>query len=144
MLTIRLILSLVVVAAISVASAAAQQRQSGNAVAGVVVDITGAVLPNAQVQLKNATGATVQATVADESGAFRIDRVPPGRYDILVTFEGFQPTIVHLTISNRGLAPLRVTLPLAAIKQEVNVGNASAEIKTDAASNLDASTVDQA
>ena len=29
----------------------------------------------------------VQSTVANETGTFRIDRVPPGRYDIRVTFD---------------------------------------------------------
>jgi hypothetical protein len=133
-------LSLIVTAASSVD---AQQRQAGGAVAGVVVDTTGAVLPNAQVDLKNSTGGTVQSTVADANGAFRIVGLAPGRYDVLVTFDGFQPTAVRVTVGSRAPAPLRVTMPLAGITQEVTVGTAGADVKTDTASNLDASTVDQ-
>jgi carboxypeptidase family protein/TonB-dependent receptor-like protein len=138
----QLILSLIVIVA-SAAAAAAQPRPSGTAVTGVVVDATGAVLPNAQIELTTATGTAVQSTVADESGAFRIDRVAPGRYDIRAIFDGFQPTTVHITVGNRALAPLRVTMPIAGISQVVTVGTTAAEVSKNAAANLDASTVDQ-
>src|SRR5262249_13623034 len=74
---------------------------------------------------------------------FRIEHVPPGRYDLLVTFEGFQPTTTRLNVGTRPPAPLRVMLPLAGLKQEVTVGNAPAQVKTDAASHVDASSVDE-
>src|SRR5262252_1188615 len=81
-----LILSLIVTVALSSPSATAQPRQAGNPVTGLVVDGTGAVLPNAHVELKSPTGATVQSTATDSRGAFRIDGVLAGRYDVLVTF----------------------------------------------------------
>src|SRR5262249_43811306 len=68
--------------------------------------------------------------------------VAAGRYEILVTFEGFQPTNVRIAVGTRATAAVRVTLPLAAISQEVTVGNAPEEIKADAASNLDTSGID--
>ena len=139
---IRLALSLIVIF-VTAMSAAAQPRPSGAAVTGVVVDVTGAVLPNAEIELKTAAGTTVQSTVADENGTFRLDRVPPGRYDIRATFDGFEPTAVHITVGTRPLASLCVTLPIAGISQEITVGNALAEVRKDAAANLDASTVDQ-
>jgi len=109
---IRLALSLIVVL-VTATGAAAQSRPAGTAVTDIVVDVTGAVLPNAQIELRTATGTTVQSTVADESGAFRLDRVPPGRYDIRAVFDGFEPTAVHITVGNRTLASLRVTIPIA-------------------------------
>ncbi len=139
----QLLLSLLVIVLVAATTAVAQPRQSGSAVTGVVVDVTGAVLPNARVALTGAAGTPIQSTVIDEGGAFRIDRVSPGRYDVLVTFDGFQPTTVHLTVGGRAPAPLRVTMPIAGITQEVTVGNAPAEVRADAASNLDASMVDQ-
>jgi hypothetical protein len=141
--TLGLILSMIVTAVTTGPSVAAQQREPNGALTGIVVDVTGGVLPSAQIELKNAAGRTVQSSVADQGGTFRLDRLPPGRYDILVTFEGFQPTTVHVTVGNRAVAPVKVTMPLAGITQEVTVGDAAAEVKADAASNLDASTVDQ-
>ena len=117
------------------------QRVSVVAVTGTVQDSTGAVLPNAQVELKSAAGVTVQSTTTDRAGTFRLESVPPGRYDLQVTFEGFETTTVHITVANRTPAPTRVTMPLGRITQEVTVGNAPAEVKTDTASNLDAASV---
>jgi len=119
------------------------QRPSGIQVSGVVVDQTGAVLQNAQVELKNAAGAPVQSTATDQAGNFRLASIPSGRYDLLVTFEGFQPTTVRVTVGARALAPLRVTLPLAHLAQELTVDDAPANVTADAASNLDVSAVDQ-
>jgi hypothetical protein len=86
--------------------AGAQQRPPANTVTGVIVDVTGAVLPNAQVELMSG-GLKVQSTVADESGTFRFDRLTPGRYDIRAVFDGFDPTVVHITVGNRALPPSR-------------------------------------
>src|SRR5207253_5995117 len=99
-------------------------------VTGVVVDTTGAVLPNAQVELETAAGAVVASTVTDASGNFRLDGVPPGRYDILVSFEGFQPTRARVSVGARPPGAVRVTLPLAAVKQEITVSNAATEVAT--------------
>ena len=123
--------------------AGAQQRPPATTVTGVIVDVTGAVLPNAQVDLTSTAGLTVQSTVADETGTFRFDRVTPGRYDIRSVFDGFEPTLVHITVGNRALPPVRVTMPIAGISQAVTVGTTSAEVSRNAASNLDASTIDQ-
>src|SRR5262245_54858722 len=100
---------------------------------GAVFDQTGAVLPGAQVELRATTGTMVGSIAADDVGAFRFDRVAPGRYDLTVKFEGFRPTTVRVTVGNRAPPPLKVTLPLAAISQEVTVGNTTAEVRTDAA-----------
>jgi outer membrane receptor protein involved in Fe transport len=119
------------------------QRPSAMQISGVVVDQTGAVLPNAQVALKSAGGAPLQSAATDQIGNFLLESVPPGRYDLLVTFDRFQPTTVRVTVGNRPLAPLRVTLPLAHLSQELTVGDAPANVTPDAGSNLDASTVDE-
>ncbi len=133
---------LVTVAFFAMGGPAEAQRPAGLPVTGVVVDATGGVLPNAQVELKNGNGMPIASTVTDSVGAFRLDLVPSGRYDVRVTFEGFKPTTVRVTVGNRAPGALRVTLPLAAIAQEVNVGRAAAEVSADTASNLDVSAVD--
>ena len=113
---------------ITIAVQPVQAQTGGQPVTGTIIDPTGAVLPAAQVELKSATGTAVSSMTADDAGAFRFDRVAPGRYDLVVRFEGFRPTTVRVTVGNRAPAPLRVTLPLAAISQEVTVGNTSAEV----------------
>jgi hypothetical protein len=123
------------------ASAMQAQPPSGATLTGVVVDSTGAVLPSAQVDLK--TGASVSGhTTTDTSGTFRFDRVPRGSYDVNVTFEGFEPTTVHVVVDTRPPPSLRVTMALAGVTQEVTVSSAAPQVSTTAAGNRDALTAD--
>src|ERR1700730_14893151 len=101
------------------------QRPAGLPVTGLVVAPTGGAPPPREVELRSAAGVTVESTVTDSAGAFRIDRVPPGRYEVLVTFPGFKPTTARVTVGSRAPGALRVTMPLASITQEVTVGRAA-------------------
>jgi hypothetical protein len=139
---IRFVLLLIVALAVH-GSALAQPQRSGVVIAGVVVDQTGAVIPQAHVEFKGGSGDQNQSAMSDESGMFRFAGVPQGRYELVVSFPGFQATTVRVTIGARSPAPVRVLLPLAAITQEVTVGNVATQVRTDAESNLDVSSVDQ-
>jgi outer membrane receptor protein involved in Fe transport len=124
----------------------AAQPPATQAISGTVVDQTGAVLPNASVELRGAAGRPPQNATTDEAGTFRFPSVAAGRYEVQATFEGFEPATVRVTVGNRSSAspaPLRITLPLARFKQEVRVGNSAAEVNAASAANLDSSIVDQ-
>ena len=137
------VLTAMMAAVLLAAGAAVAQAQAGGwPVVGVVVDATNSVLPRANVTLQTSDGGDVQTTATDSVGAFRFEHVRPGRYRVRVTFEGFQPTTVRVTVGNRAPDPLRVTLPLANVTQEVTVSNAPAQVASDSARNADAVTVD--
>ncbi|HZR23547.1 MAG TPA: carboxypeptidase regulatory-like domain-containing protein [Vicinamibacterales bacterium] len=109
---------------------------------GIAVDATGAVLPSADVELLAASKLALKTTT-DGSGTFRFDGVAPGRYDVSVAFEGFQTTTVRVTVGTRAPSPVRVTLPLANVTQEITVSNQTPEVNATATSNSDAVTIDQ-
>jgi len=125
-------------------AAQAQRTATTQPITGVAIDTTGAVLPNADVVLTTLSGATVQQTTTDAAGNFRFDTVPQGRYEVHVAFEGFQPTTARVTVGGRAPSALRITLPLASLKQEITVSNRAAEVSTGAATNSDAVAIDQA
>jgi outer membrane receptor protein involved in Fe transport len=120
---------------------------AGVAVTGVVTDPQGGVIPGAQVELtisNAAASATAGATLVTEAaGAFRFDRVAPGSYDLRVSFEGFEPKTVHVTVGSRAPGLLRVTLAVAGLAQEVTVSNGGLQADTTAGNNLNAIVVDQ-
>ena len=89
------------------------------------------------------SGASARQTITDATGNFHFDSVAPGHYELRASFEGFQPTTERLTVGTRPPASVRLTLPLAAVTQEVTVSNQTAEVNTAAATNADAVTVDQ-
>jgi hypothetical protein len=141
-LTLSVVLSVLVV--MFGVSSGAQPRPSGQVVVGVAVDATGAVLPNAQVTLTAAGSTTVIATAAaDATGTFRFASVPPGRYDVAAAFEGFQPTVVHVTVGTRPPSSLRVVLPLANMTQQVTVTSQATQVDIAASANSDAVTLNQ-
>ncbi len=115
--------------------------QPATTITGVVVDPTGAVLPNAHIDVRNNTGIETQTTT-DRAGAFRIDRLSAGAHELVVTFEGFQPTTVRVVVGVRPVGALRIVMPLAGVTQEVTVNTAPAQVSTATAANRDAVTAD--
>ena len=134
---------IVVILALAIGASAGAQRPAGQVVTGVAMDATGAVLPDAQVVLTTGTNTTLQTTATDATGTFRFEGVPPGRYEVHVAFEGFQPTTTRVTVGSRAPSALRITLPLANVKQEITVSDRAPAVGTSATSNSDAVTLDR-
>ena len=59
---------------------------------GLVRDTTGASIPNASLELKNRATGVATTTSTNSSGEYALVNIQPGRYDLLVTKEGFQAT----------------------------------------------------
>jgi hypothetical protein len=100
-------------------------------VAGSITDPTGAVLPNATVQLQDtATGATLSQKT-DSSGGYVFTAVPAGTYKAEFTAEGFR-TIVYPAVSvevGRSTA-LNATLQVGQVKERVEVVPTGQELQT--------------
>lgn len=123
---------------------AAQAVPRGVAVAGVVQDQTGAILPGAQITLLVAgSTAPSQSVVSDAAGAFRFDRVPPGLYDIRSEFPGFNTHVARVRVTTRAPASTMVVMTIEGFKQEVSVGGTGSETSTNAAANLNSITLDE-
>jgi hypothetical protein len=67
----------------------AQTTTSGG-LTGVLTDPSGAVVPDAQVEIKDMSKATIQATKTDKEGVYRFSFLAPGNYSLAVTHEGFR------------------------------------------------------
>src|SRR3569833_1817983 len=82
---------------------AGAQSTTQGAIAGTVVDASGAVVPGAAVTLHNdATGAEFKL-VADESGYFKAPLVPPGTYTVTISATGFgtyEAKLVPVTVGS--------------------------------------------
>ena len=75
-----------------ISSAQAQYRAG---LQGAVTDSTGAVVPGATVTLTNReTGLTRTATTTN-NGLYSIPSLPPGRYSLTVSKEGFQKKVLE-------------------------------------------------
>src|SRR5215467_12072793 len=69
--------------------AASAQTDRGT-ITGAVSDVTGAVIPGAEIEAKNlATGAVYQAG-SSETGNYTLAQLPAGTYELSVTLPGFR------------------------------------------------------
>lgn len=96
--SILLCLLTAIVAIFLTLGAAAQSLVSGD-ITGVVVDPSGAVIPNATVTLQNnGTGQTQTATTSG-SGLYRFSLLSPGQYTISAASSGFQKSERAVTVA---------------------------------------------
>jgi len=110
----RLMLVVFVVAAPSVTSA-----QSGqSAIAGVVRDSTGAVLPGVTVEASSpALIEKSRSAVTDEAGQYRVVDLRPGTYRVTFTLQGQEFTITALDDTGDGIGAN--VYPLARVENGV-------------------------
>jgi hypothetical protein len=78
---LRNILQVVVIAAVlaSNPSADAQVGGAASSLSGTVADPSGALIPGADVRVKNAGTGTEYSTIMTENGTFTIPALPPGQ-----------------------------------------------------------------
>ena len=109
---------LVAVVVLALAGTLLAQGGATGAIIGTVTDVTGAVIPNADVKIVNrATGEAARVTRTDSNGLFNALLMPVGSYDVVVNAPGFgQGTVsnvdVRVTETTRmfaRLSPQRVT-----------------------------------
>jgi hypothetical protein len=88
---------------------------------GTVVDQTGAVIPNATINLRQLTIRDTRTASSDGGGRFTLSALPPGRYDLEISAPGFQSLTRAFTLQPRDLAILSATLTVGSVTQTVTV-----------------------
>lgn len=97
---------------------------------GRVTDISGAVIPGAQISTTNlATGVQLQ-TVANEAGQYVI-YLPAASYDMRVSSPGFAPQVISgVLISTATATTINAELQVEAVAEEVQVSATLATLET--------------
>jgi hypothetical protein len=114
-------LQLAVVLCLLVAPSAARAQSFNGSIAGKVMDTTGAVVPNAELTLKNhATGVEVRRKSTD-SGEYAFRNLVPGSYELRASSPGFKPYVQKSVEVNLN-SDVRVDVSLA-------VGGTSEEVE---------------
>ena len=98
----------------------AQTTVSGG-LTGVIIDSSSAVIPDAQVQIKDNSKGTVQASKTDREGVYRFFFLAPGRYTLTVTRAGFREEIREVNVLLGPPGTLNVTLEIARENTTVKV-----------------------
>jgi hypothetical protein len=96
-------------------------------VGGTVADTSGAIIPGAQVQLTDTTGAVLSTTTTDSTGNFRIQPPRQGDYSLVVSLQGFETTSQHIQVGATAGTPVSFALAVAAAVTQVEV-NANSNV----------------
>jgi Carboxypeptidase regulatory-like domain/TonB dependent receptor len=112
----------------------------GASLVGSVADPSGAALSGADVDLQCHQGREHRATVTDAAGDFRLEGLSAGDCEIQVHYEGFKMFTRRVDLGGPARRPLKVTLEIADIAEEVTVGR---ETSTAADENRDVVALDR-
>ncbi|AFL87586.1 hypothetical protein Terro_1277 [Terriglobus roseus DSM 18391] len=117
--------SFLALAALSIAPAIVF-AQSTATLTGTVKDPSGAVLPGAQVVIKNLGTGAERAVTSDSAGQYVAPSLPPGDYSVRVTASGFgNYTVPRMTLLVDAHPSLDIPLSLASAGDTVQVESAA-------------------
>lgn len=118
-------------------AASSQTPVKRGLISGLVQDQNGAAIVGARVELKTATGIQ-QTTTTDQAGTFQFKGIAFGKYQLAITFPGFESTLVDVDVFSPSTPPLEIRLAIASLRQETTVTSSPTEISTEPADNKDA------
>jgi hypothetical protein len=108
------------------------QSRNFTSLSGTVVDPSGAVVPNATVEIRNPVSQFQRTTTTDNSGYFTIQNIPFNPYHVTVTGSGFAPYAQDVDLKSPVPVNLKISLQLGTAVQTVTVESNGADlIETD-------------
>ncbi len=108
----------------------AAQATSGNLV-GSVIDPSGALVPDATVEVTNTATNVKNSTKTDPAGHYQIENLPAGNYDVRVTHPGFnEATLRNVAVRLNITSTQNVQLAIGDVSTVVEVAETAAVIDT--------------
>jgi hypothetical protein len=112
----------------------ASAQQITGSIAGTVKDERGAVLPGASVKATNVNTSFSRVATTANDGAYRIEYLPVGAYNVEVDMPGFQKFVQqNIVLAVDQTQALNITLAVGASSETVTVTTAPALVDTSSA-----------
>ncbi|HEX8146545.1 MAG TPA: carboxypeptidase-like regulatory domain-containing protein, partial [Pyrinomonadaceae bacterium] len=125
----------------SAAGARAQTQITTGVIQGTVEDEQGATLPGASVEVRNVGTNLTKSLTTDEGGRFVFLQLPPGRYTLTASKQGFATLKQEeFTLTVGQAANLNLKMKVSGVNEVVNV---SAVQTVDTASAQTSTTIDE-
>jgi hypothetical protein len=99
----------------------AQSGSNSGSIGGTVLDPTGAVVPNATVEIHNPVSHFDRSTTTDKSGNFSFPNIPFNPYHMTVTAIGFAPIVQDVDIRSIVPVSLKVGMHVSGSTTSVTV-----------------------
>jgi hypothetical protein len=129
--TTKKMLQLLFVGALLVALPNPASAQFDSAIEGTVADASGAVIPDAEIQITHVEQGVARVVFTNASGYFRMADLAPGDYEVEVKLEGFNTwTQTNLNLEARQVRTLAPVLEIGEVTTEVTVAATLASVNT--------------
>jgi hypothetical protein len=117
-------------------AAASLTAQSLTSLSGVVTDPSGAVVPNASLEISESATGTKRQTTSDAGGRYSFSQVHPGTYQLTAKAAGFADVIVnHVELLVNSPGTLAITFEkVGSLSESVSVAADAVEVNTTDAS----------
>src|SRR6266853_5522881 len=120
----------------------ASAQGAGATLSGTVTDRSGAVIPRAQITVKNTATGTTRSSETNTAGFYTAPGLPPGNYAVSVTAPGFSTAVrTNITLTVGAQQVLDFTMQVGQVSQTVEVTEEAPTV--DLASSTISGSVDQ-
>src|SRR5262245_28674809 len=118
--------------------ARAQSLGNAGTIEGTVTDSSGAVVPKAEVHIRNPLSNYSRSVLTGSDGTFRFTSVPPNPYHLEVTAPGFSPFAQDVSVRSAVPISIKASLALAGSKTTVDVEAGGADlVEVDPSAHVD-------
>lgn len=108
------------------------QSVSTSQISGIVQDETGAVVPNATIELTQTDTAQVHKITSSATGLYTIPDLPAGNYILQVSSQGFSAYVEKGIVLEVGTNPeINVKLAVGSVTQQVVIETTAAAVETE-------------
>src|SRR5262252_10742321 len=116
-----MLVALGILALLALMPVAFAQTIDGN-LTGTVIDPSGAIVPNATVEITNTATGIKSTAKTGVDGLYRFNNIPVGTYDVSVTASGFAMSgLKSVPVALNRTATANVTMQVQGVTQEVAV-----------------------
>jgi hypothetical protein len=99
------------------AQQASAQSTFGSSIAGTVHDPSGAAVTGVALTIKNLANGQTQSTTSDDTGAYKVENIVPGTYEIVAAKYGFSDAKARVVLDARRQFRADLKLKLAAVDE---------------------------
>ena len=122
--------AIAVVLALGRVGSASAQNTSG-AIAGVITDTQGGVLPGVTLTVTNSDNGTSRTSVNEVDGKYRFAGLQPGRYEIRAELQGFATVEVkNLVLTVGAEYPRDISMGVQTLQESVTVTGEAPVVET--------------